>query len=323
MSKDGPRAADDVYLVPLGQALGVETPLSELKDLDAEQVARYRSFGYDDVRVADGDVFTMCFDAVARNKNFSAADVDAFIYAIEPTINSSNNWMLNEERWKSRDIRWLIQQLEINPARVLGMSFYNCATFLGTVDTAVNFIRAGASRTALSLVAGQVNEHSPRVPHAFHVQSDGAFGFLVTNDPGFSDKYRIVGHVVNYVNPDEFRDRDGTVNESRYFSLKALRIRSTIESVLSESGVSPDELTQVFVQNIGTESMLKYGRLCGVPEERVWLGSLANNAHVIGADTLINFHDYHESGIPKNGDRVLLVGTSGMSWGGMVLEHVG
>ena len=72
-----------------------------------------------------------------------------------------------------------------------------------------------------------------------------------------------------------------------------------------------------------TESMLKYGRLCGVPEERVWVGSLANNAHVIGADTLINFHDYHDSGIPKNGDRVLLVGTSGMSWGGMVLEHVG
>lgn len=323
MAKHAPHCADDVYLVPLGQALGTEIPLSGLTELDGEQVARYRSFGYDKVRVADGDVFTMCFDAVTRNKNFSAEDIDTFIYAIEPTINSSNNWMNNEVRWKSRDIRWLIQELEINPARVLGMSFYNCATFLGTVDTAVNFIRAGASDTALSLVAGQVNEHSPRVPHAFHVQSDGAFGFLVTTSPGYPDKYRIVGHVVNYVNPDEFRDRDGTVNESRYFSLKALHIRATIERVLSESGVLPDDLAKVFVQNIGTESMLKYGLLCGVPEDRVWLGSLAGNAHVIGADTLINFHDHHNLGISEEGDRVLLVGTSGMSWGGMVLEHVG
>ena len=92
-------------------------------------------------------------------------------------------------------------------------NLHSIAASLPRLLILVAFIGAGVFSTALSLVAVQVNEHSPRVPHAFHVQIDGAFGFLVTNDPGFSDKYRIVGHVVNYVNPDVFRDRDGTVNE--------------------------------------------------------------------------------------------------------------
>ncbi|MBV9844593.1 MAG: hypothetical protein JOZ47_05940 [Kutzneria sp.] len=323
MTTDDSFTSQDLYFVPLGTALGGKRDLAELSDLDAEQVARYRSFGYQCCRVADTDVFSLCFDAVKDSAALAGRmnDVDLFCYAIEPNIQSSNNWMLNEQAWRKRDIRWLIQQLDIHPKRIVGLSMYNCATFLSGIDIAAMAIRSGAASTALSIVAGVANEHSPRIPHAFHVQSDGATGFLVTGDTSFPDGYRIVSHVIDYVNPSEFRSLDGTIDETRYFTLKALKIRDTIEGLLSRSQTAPEQLERVFVQNLGQRAMLKYGGLCGVTEDTVWLDSLAGNAHVIGIDSLVNFHEYHQRSTLTAGRRVLIVGTSGMSWGGMVLER--
>lgn len=315
-------AAQDIYLVPLGVALGERVPISELSELDDDQVLRYKSFGYENCRVASTDAFTLCQETVQDSAMFDAArdDVDAFVYAIEPNVNSSNNWMLNEEAWKQRDIRWLIQSLRINPARVVGLSLYNCATFLGALDLTTNLIRAGSARTCLVTIAGVANEFSPRIPHAFHVQSDGAVSFLVTTDTRYADRYQVVGQLVDYVNPAEFRDLDGTIDETRYFTLKALKIRSAVERLLRESDVRADQLDRVFLQNLGTASMTKYGKLCGVTEDKVWQASLADNAHVIGVDSLVNFHDHHTSGQDRDG-LALVLGTSGMSWGATVLRY--
>lgn len=313
----------DMYFIPLGTALGHPVDLSELPNVDANQAARYRSFGYERVRVADQDVFSLCLAAVDGNPDFEArrATIDHFSYAIEPNIQSSNNWMLNEEEWKRPDIRWLVQQLGIRPARMVGLSMYNCATFLSGVDLAVMAIGAGAASTSLCVVAGVANEYSPRTPHAFHVQSDGATAFMVSDTAAGDGAYRIVAHAIDFVNPSDFRDLDGTIDETRYFSLKAIRIRDMVQRVLAAAETEPDQLAQVFVQNLGRESMIKYGRLCGVPEDRVWLGSLADHAHVIGIDSLVNFTQYHESRPRGSAGRVLVLGTSGMSWGAMVLEH--
>ncbi|GHE27890.1 3-oxoacyl-[acyl-carrier-protein] synthase III C-terminal domain-containing protein [Streptomyces hydrogenans] len=313
----------DLYFVPLGVALGDPYDLDDVAGIDAEQAERYRSYGYARVRVSDRDVFSLCHEAVGEHPAFTEARdaIDFFTYAIEPNIQSSNNWMLNEEEWKKPDIRWLVQQLGVRPGRMVGLSMYNCATFLSGVDLAAMAIRSGEANVALGVVAGVANEYSPRVPHAFHVQSDGATGFLVTAESGRPDAYRIAGHRVDYVNPSDFRDLDGTIDETRYFTLKALKIRETVERLLAETGTRPGDLTQVFVQNLGRASMVKYGRLCGVPEERVWLDSLADHAHVIGIDSLVNLHQYHRSRPRGTGGRLLVLGTSGMSWGAMVLEH--
>ncbi|WP_431936260.1 hypothetical protein [Micromonospora sp. RP3T] len=306
--------------MPLGVALGDQVPISELPGLDEEQIIRYQGFGYEKCRVTTQDVFSLCRATVSGSPGFTAAAVDAFLYAIEPNINSSNNWMINEKAWQQRDIRWLIQTLGLNPARLIGLSFYNCATFLGALDLGSALIRAGSANTCLATVAGVANEHSPRIPHAFHVQSDGAASFLVTSDSDLGDRYRVLAHRVEYVNPAEFRALDGTVDETRYFSLKALKIRATIERLLAQAALASDQIDMVFVQNLGVQSMIKYGRLCGVPGGRVWLSSLAENAHVIGVDSLVNFHHYHRTRPPGPGT-VLIVGTSGMSWGGVVLRH--
>ncbi|MEY9877487.1 3-oxoacyl-[acyl-carrier-protein] synthase III [Streptacidiphilus sp. MAP12-33] len=312
----------DLYFVPLGTALGASVDLEDLPELDAEQAARYRSFGYERVRVTDTDPFALCAEAALADPAFEAHrdKVDLLTYAIEPLVQSSNNWMLNQAQWQVPDIRWLVQRLEVNPERIVGLSMYNCATFLSGLDLAAMAIRSGAARTALALVAGVSNEHSPRIPHAFHIQSDGATGFLVTPDSA-AGGYLLRAHVLDFVNPGEFRDLDGTIDESRYFSLKALKIRSMVERLLAAAGLRPDEIDHVFVQNLGRESMLKYGRLCGVNPDRVWLGTLADNAHVIGIDSLVNLHAYHRTRPSGRPGRLLVLGTSGMSWGGMVLEH--
>lgn len=312
----------DLFVVPLDVALGDQRPVSALPELDEDQIIRFKSFGYEHCRVATDDAFTLSYATVRDNTDFAAAtaEIDAFLYAIEPNINSSNNWMINETAWQQRDIRWLLQRMDIHPARVIGLSLYNCATFLGALDLGANLIRAGSARTCLATVAGVANEHSPRIPHAFHVQSDGAASFLVTGRPAAGTGYRVLAHNVDYVNPAEFRDLDGTVDETRYFTLKALKIRDTVERLLRAAEVTPDQLDHVFVQNLGTSSMIKYGRLCGVPEERVWMRGLAENAHVIGADSLVNFTEYHHTRETGPGT-VLILGTSGMSWGGAVLRH--
>jgi hypothetical protein len=318
------------YLVPLAAVLGDRVPIADLPGLSAAQVERYQSYGYVNCRVSDRDAFTLSASSMLDSPEFDrvSGEVDLFVYAVEPQVNSSNNWMLNEKRWQTKDIRWLLQRLEIRPARVLGLSLYNCAAFVSAIDVSMNLIRAGAATTSLVTLAGVANDHSPRIPHAFHVQSDGAAGFLVTGRADFNEKYRILGQLVRYANPSDFRDLSGVVDETRYYTLKAFRIRSTIEALLQKAGVRPDELDWIFVQNLGTSSMVKYGHLAGVGPGRVWLESLARNAHVIGADSLINFYDYHNRVVVRpaagqRGSRVLVVGTSGMSWGGVVLEHVG
>lgn len=311
------------YLVPLGRALGEPVAIADLPGLSEEQVANYHANGFRHCRVARQNVFELCYDSLRDSTGFKLAReaVDLLTYAIDPAVPHSNNNMVNDLPWQQPDIRWLLQRTELRPARVLGLALYNCASFIGAVDLSLGLMRGGLVSTSLNIVGGAATNDAPRVPHERQVHSDGAVSFLVTDDPAHDAKYRILAHRISYVNPAEFRDLQGVVDKTRYYNLKAIRLRNLAREALAAADVSAGEIDHFFLQNLGRSRMAKNAGLCGVPEESVWLGSLAANAHVVGADSPINFQECHDSGLIADGSAVMLIGTSGMSWGALILRR--
>ncbi|MBZ6288447.1 3-oxoacyl-[acyl-carrier-protein] synthase III C-terminal domain-containing protein [Streptomyces olivaceus] len=219
------------------------------------------------------------------------------------------------------DIRWFLQRTGLRPSRVVGLSFFNCASYIGAVDLSLGLMKGGLVGTSLNVMAGVATSHAPRVPNERHVHSDGAVSFLVTDDPGYEGKYRILAHRIAYANPVDWRSLDGVVDKTRYYNLKALRLRNLARETLAAAGVSGGQVDHFFMQNLGLSRMRRNAGLCGVPESSVWLGGLAANAHVRGADSQVNFQECHDLGAIADGSTVMLVGTSGMSWGALVLRR--
>lgn len=313
----------NAYLVPLGRALGESVAIAELPGLSAEQIAHYHAEGFRDCRVAQQSVFELSNDSLYDTVDYKRAReaVDLLTYAVDPVILPSNNNMVNDPKWQEPDIRWFLQRTELRPARVMGLALYNCASYIGAVDLSLGLMRGGLVRTSLNLVAGIATPDAPRVPNERHVHSDGAVSFLVTDDPGYEAKYQILAHRIAYVNPMDWRSLDGVVDTARYYSLKALRLRNLARETLAAAGVSGGQIDHFFMQNLGRSRMVKNAGLCGVPEKSVWLDSLAGNAQVRGADSPINFQECHDAGLIANGSTVMLMGTSGMSWGALVLRR--
>ena len=316
---------DSIYISAIQRSLGKKVPIESIPGISEMQADRYLSYGYKYCRISNDGIYDLCKQSVDQLENLEldVKKIDSLIYAIDPHVNPSNNWMLNESKWKEKDIRWLIQALDISPKSVLGLSFYNCASFISAIDVATLQIKSNTAETVLVVIGGSENQNSPRFPHSFHVQSDGAVAFLVSKKPLSCGGFRHISHNIKFINPSKFRSIEGHINDTLYFSIKAASIRDSIMDLYDRSGISAKDIDLLFVQNLGTDSMNKYADLCSVERSKVWKDGLPEFAHVIGSDSLVNLSFCYDLQQIKADNKICLLGTSGMSWGGCILEFAG
>ena len=304
---------DAVYLVPLGGALGDPVPLEELAGVDSEQVRALRALGYESSRVAGEDAVDLCHRAIRSRADsvFAEKDVDVLIHCIgADTVEAGGH-----------DLSWLLRTHDLAPGRIFGITPRHCASFLMQIDLSVALVTGGAARSALNLVAGRADGDPPRLRGVEHLQSDGAYGFLVTTGPGAGLRYRVLAHRVTYEHPADQLPGEGRLEGHRRSNLKAVHLRRLAQDALAEAGLRGDQIAHFVVQNLGVARMRGLAELCGVPADATWLGSLSTNGHVIAADSLLNLDDASRRGGMAEDAAVMVIGTSRTAMGVLILRR--
>lgn len=307
----GVTCQDTAYLVPLGKALGASVSLDSLPGVDMRRARALRALGYENCRISDMGSVELCDAAIGRSEEFAEAKkyVDVVIHSLGPVRTGSD-----------RDLSWFFRAHEFAPARVFGLTPRHCASFLAQIDLGLALMAGGGARTTLGLLAGQAAGEPPRVKGTEHLQSDGAYGFLVTADPGAGSGYRILAHRMTYEHPADHLPDAHRLDASRRTALKAVHLRRLAQEALAAAGLRAADIDHFVVQNLGVARMQGLAELCGVPAARAWLGSLPVNGHVIAADSLINLHDLHHWGGMAGDATVMVIGTSKTAMGVVILQ---
>ena len=108
-------------------------------------------------------------------------------------------------------------------------------------------------------------------------------------------------------------DRQASDDESVgvYFNYTNRLIRETLE----KAKLAMEDIAWILPQNMNRKAWDILARVVKVDRERIYHGSLADVAHVISGDNVINLQRLDASGRIESGDRVMLIMAGyGMNW---------
>ena len=148
---------------------------------------------------------------------------------------------------------------------------------------------------------------------AYSLISDGAAACVVSRAPA---AYRLVAthHITN--GAMVAADDDETVGS--YFAYT----HRLVTELLAKAGLGVDDIDWVVPQNTDAKAWQIVARLLRIDPARIQCPSLADIAHVISADNIVNLAWLEERDVVKRGQRVLLTMAGyGMNWAGVVLER--
>ena len=147
---------------------------------------------------------------------------------------------------------------------------------------------------------------------AYNLISDGAAGCVVSREPG---GFRMLA-AHQTTNGAMVETSDDQVVGS-YFSYT----HGAIMRTLGRAGLTPGEIDWVVPQNTNVKAWQIMARLLGIDPARVYFPSMAEAAHVISGDNIINLQRLAGDGALQPGHKILLVMAGyGMNWQCTVLE---
>ena len=95
----------------------------------------------------------------------------------------------------------------------------------------------------------------------------------------------------------------------------------TIQETLAKAGLNIEDIQWIVPQNTNTKAWQILARLIRFEFERVYFPSIAQAAHVISGDNIINLKLLMEEGKIKSGERMLLLMAGyGLNWQCVILE---
>ena len=141
---------------------------------------------------------------------------------------------------------------------------------------------------------------------SYNLISDGAAACVVSREEA---AYEYVGghQITNGALADASDDE--TVGSFFNYTHRA------IQETFSRAGLSSRELAWIAPQNTNRKAWQILARLLGIPVERVAMRTIAETAHMISGDNVVNLADLDAAGLVKPGDLVLMpMAGYGMNW---------
>jgi 3-oxoacyl-[acyl-carrier-protein] synthase-3 len=246
------------------------------------------------------------------------SDVDAIVYAT--CIPQNANIGDAAAFTASRDVKHLMDypasrlqaELGMDRAIVLGLGQQACTSMLGSVRLAGALLGAEPEMRRVLCVSADRFPSSARYEQSYSLISDGGAACIVSREPA---AYRLVAahHITN--GAMVAADDDETVGA--YFSYT----HRLVTEILGKARLTPSDLAWVVPQNTNTSAWAVLSRLLGIDPAKVCAPSMADVAHVISGDNIINMAYLERAGAVRAGDRVLLVMAGyGMNWQALLLE---
>lgn len=262
--------------------------------------------------------YDLAAKAVASMVDPGISDVDAIIYA---TCIPANANLGQPERFASTaDVKHLMDfpvsrlqaDLGLDRAFVVGIGQQACTSMLGSLRVAHGLIATDPELNRVLCVSADRFPPGATYEQAYSLISDGAAACIVSRQRG---SYRLVAahHITN--GAMVCADDDETVGS--YFAYT----HRLVTELLIKAGLTAAQLDWVVPQNTDRKAWQILSRLLGIDGARVSCLSLADVAHVISGDNIINLAALDDSGGVASGHRILLTMAGyGMNWQGVVLE---
>ena len=194
----------------------------------------------------------------------------------------------------------------LDSAIVIGLAQQACTGMLGSLRLARALIESepGMNRilclTSDRFPAGALYEQS------YNLISDGAAACVVSREEAAYEY--LAGHQITNGALAAASD-DETVGSFFNYTHRA------IQETFARAGRAARELAWVAPQNTNRKAWTILARLLGVPVERVAMRTIADTAHMISGDNVVNLKDLDEAGLVKPGDLVLMpMAGYGMNW---------
>lgn len=202
--------------------------------------------------------------------------------------------------------------LDLGHATMLGLAEQGAAGALGALRIGAAVLRCEpAVRRVLCLAAHHVPE-GERYEQAASLVSDGAAACLLSREPG---AFRMIAsHAIPHGASGHPSDDEAA---GAHFPYMNRLIRTT----LAAAGLGVGDLAWIVPQNTHAAVWTILARLLKIDYRRIWLGTLADVGHVVGADVLIGLQRLDAQAPLRRGDRALLVTAGpGTDWQSLLLE---
>lgn len=250
------------------------------------------------------------------------SDVDAILYA---TCIPANANLGDASRFtETADVKHLMDfpvsrlqaDLGLDRAFVVGIGQQACTSMLGSLRMAHGLIATDPAVDTVLCVSADRFPPGATYEQAYSLISDGAAACVVSREPRPAS-YRLVAahHITNgaMVTADD----DETVGS--YFAYT----HRLVTELLAKAGLDgPDDIDWVVPQNTDAKAWQILCRLLRIDPAKVCCPSIADVAHVISGDNIINMAYVQERGDVRPGQRLLLTMAGyGMNWQGVILER--
>lgn len=279
------------------------------------------------LRAAGFDVHHVCpptetaYDlarAAARATGLGLAGVDAVVYAT--CLPQNGNMGPAEAFARTRDAKHLMDfpachlqaDLDLDGALVVGLTQQACTGLLGSLRLARALLAAEPERQRVLCLTADRFPEGALYEQSFNLISDGAAACVVSRAPsGFRLRalHAVTNGALARANDDEAAG-----------SFFAWSHRVIVET-LARAGIGVADLALLVPQNMNRKALEILARLVGLDPARVACPTMAEVAHVISGDNLINLSRLRAEGRVRGGDLVLLfMAGYGLTWQAAVLE---
>jgi 3-oxoacyl-[acyl-carrier-protein] synthase-3 len=247
----------------------------------------------------------------------AVGDCDGIVFA---TALVESAVQCGHERFaKTGDVRWLMDfngcalQAALGiEAQVFGLTQQACTGLLGAMRLARCLVEAGDCRRVLCITADRFPPGA-RYEQAFNLISDGAAGGVISSDGA---GFRLLGW--DHITDGGRRTCSDEATLGSYFAATA----RCVAAACTRAGIASTELDWLVTQNTHVSASRVLASILRIPLERVVQPSLADAAHVISADVLINLDTLEKSGAVNVGDRIALTMAGyGAHWQSLILEY--
>ena len=238
--------------------------------------------------------------------------VDAIVYATCLPLNGNVGEAKRFE--ETRDIKHLMDfpasrlqaHFGLDDAVVIGISQQACTGMLGSLRLARAMIAAEPGMSRILCLTSDRFPPGALYEQSYNLISDGAAACVVSREEGAFEY--VGGHQVTNGALAAASD-DETVGSFFNYTHRA------IQETLARSGLAAKDVAWVAAQNTNRKAWQILSRLLGIPTERVAMRTIAEAAHMISGDNLVNLKALVEEGALGSGDFVLMpMAGYGMNW---------
>ncbi|MDQ3642149.1 MAG: hypothetical protein M3450_11985 [Actinomycetota bacterium] len=246
-------------------------------------------------------------------------DVGAIVYAT--CIPANANLGTPERFAETADVKHLMDypasrlqaDLGLDGAFVVGLGQQACTSMLGSLRIAQGLLATDESLSRVLCVSADRFPPGSTYEQAYSLISDGAAACVVSREPA---AYRLVA--AHQITNGAMVSADDDETVGSYFAYT----HRLVTELLAKAGLGIEDLDWVVPQNTDAKAWQILSRLLRVDHAKVWCPSVADVAHVISGDNIINLSWLHDRGVVEPGQRLLLTMAGyGMNWQGVLLER--